>query len=287
MPPDPRSRLLRTRDRLARAALERPGGHRALATARRCIARLVEMELVDRSIAIASLTFTAAIPLLVVLAAYLPGIDRGSVADSMISRFALHGSSADLVRQVFAPPSTTRETVSIVGIVLLAFSALSFTRGLQRVYERAWRLPSLGIRATPSGLRWLAGLVAWAAIFRGLQSWLLEGAGPVLSVAVALTGGFVVWWFTPAVLLGGRVAWRRLVPTAALTAAAMTGLSAGSVVYMPHAIGDAAARYGPIGIAIALVSWLVACGFVVVSCAGVGAVLAEPPPPPPADRPAG
>ena len=60
-----------------------------------------------------------------------------------------------------------------------------------------------------------------------------------------------------------------------MTAAAATGVGAASIVYMPTAIGDAAGRYGEIGVAIALVSWLVVVGFAVVVCAAVGSVIVQ------------
>jgi membrane protein len=57
----------------------------------------------------------------------------------------------------------------------------------------------------------------------------------------------------------------------------MTAFSIGSVIYMPEAIAASAGHYGSIGVAIALVSWLVGAGFALVACAGVGAVLGEQP----------
>jgi membrane protein len=65
------------------------------------------------------------------------------------------------------------------------------------------------------------------------------------------------------------------VPTALITAVGMSALGTASIVYMPRAIADSADRYGMIGIAIALVSWLVGVGFVLVISAAVGAVLGE------------
>jgi hypothetical protein len=39
----------------------------------------------------------------------------------------------------------------------VVFSALSFARALQRLYEAAFRLPSLGgVRGTPSAVLWVA-----------------------------------------------------------------------------------------------------------------------------------
>ena len=73
-----------------------------------------------------------------------------------------------------------------------------------------------------------------------------------------------LWLWTPYLLLGKRVARARLRVTAVLTAASVTALSLVSIVYMPHVIASSADRFGAIGIAMALVSWLIGGAFVIV-----------------------
>lgn len=239
---------------------------------RACVDRIVRIQFVDRSIALGSLAFTALVPLLVIVGAYAPGSD--GIASTLIDRFELDGTSAQLVEQVFTPASgTTDSTISIVGVLLLTGSALSFTRGLQRLYELSWRLQARGWFGTLAGLKWLGMVAIWFGLFGGVRTWLLDHTGPLVSLIIALSTGGILWLFTPFVLLAGRVAWQKLVPTALLTAIGMTGLSIGSVIYMPGAIAESADRYGSIGIAIAIVSWLVGIGFVLTCCAAVGAVL--------------
>lgn len=239
---------------------------------RACVDRMVRIQFVDRSIALGSLAFTALVPLLVIVGAYAPGAD--GIADTLINRFELDGATAELVREVFTPPSgSTDGAVSILGVLLLTGSALSFTRGLQRLYELSWRLQARGWFGTVAGLKWLGIVAIWFGLFGSVRTWLLDHTGPLISLIIALSTGGVLWLFTPFVLLAGRVAWRKLVPTALLTSIGMTGLSIGSIVYMPGAIAESADRYGSIGIAIAIVSWLVGIGFVLTCCAAVGAVL--------------
>lgn len=247
----------------------------AVAFVRACLQRLVELEFVDRSVALASLTFTALIPLGVVVGSAVPGIQRKSFAASIVDRFDLDDRTANIVEQAFAPPANVHTSLSVLGVLLLIVSALSFTRGLQRAYETAWRLPRLGVRATPSGLMWLVGIIAFLSIFGGLRSAIVDLSRPVISVIVALVCSAVVWMYTPWILLSRRVPWRALVPTAALTATCMTCLSIGGIIYMPRSISSSAASYGTIGVAISLVSWFVGAGFILVGCAAVGAVLGE------------
>jgi membrane protein len=263
---DPRTLLhrpIRGRSVLARAA----------ELTRAILDRLVEIQWVDRSIALGSLAFTALVPLLVITAAYMPGAD--GIADELIDRFHLHGSTADLVRQVFAQPDDVKQSLSWLGVALLVGSSLSFTRALQRVYESAWRLPARGWRGTKAGLKWIGGIVLWLTVFAAVRNWLLDQTGPLGTLIILLTGDALLWLWSPWVLLSQRVHWHRLVPTALLASVAMTAFSIGSVVYMPDAIATSAEHYGSIGIAIALVSWLVGAGFALAATAAVGAVIGD------------
>jgi membrane protein len=240
------------------------------------IERLVELELFDRSVAIASQAFVAFVPFLVVAAAVLPIGNRGSYADTIVRRFDLHGSSADAVQTVFAKPAEVQSTLSGIGVFLLVISALSFCRAMQRMYEKAWRLAPMGIRHSGNHLLWLVLAAAYATVASTLNTAATEwlGAGGRLAVAAALSVG--LWLWTPYILLGRRIPRRSLRATAVMTASGMLLLSAASILYMPRTIAESAARFGPIGIAIALVSWLISAGFVLVIAAAFGAVLADP-----------
>lgn len=247
----------------------------ALELGRACLARVVEIEFVERSVALSSMAFTALIPMGVVVGSLSPATDGNGVASMIVRSFELDGQTRALVEGLFAPPDEVRSTVSVVGLVLVTVSALAFTRGLQRVYERSWRLPRLGVRGTPAGLAWLAAVALFVGVFAELRMTLIDAAGPVLATGVALSFSTVIWLVTPYTLLSRRVGWRPLLPTTILSALSMSTLGIGSTIYMPEAIANSAARYGEIGVTISLVSWLVAVGFVVVCCAAVGAVLAE------------
>ncbi len=64
-------------------------------------------------------------------------------------------------------------------------------------------------------------------------------------------------------------------PQALLTAVGLTCLGVAAVLYMPRAVGSAAAQFGFIGVAFALLSFLFAMFFVVVVTAAFGATLAQ------------
>src|SRR3954447_26609865 len=230
--------------------------------------RLVELAFVERSVALGSYAFTAAIPLLTVYGAVVEG---SGFADRLTKRFELHGSAATSVHEAFAPPGTVEQSLTVLSVLLLVVSALTLTRGLQRLYQAAYGLPPLGLRGTKWGLLWLALVPVFLEV-RALEAAVTHG---LLEAASAIAAGAACWTITPWLLLGRRLPLRVLLPGGLLTAVAMSALAVGSIVYMPHSVGTSAARYGLIGVAFAILSWLIVCGFALVGTAAAGAVLVK------------
>jgi membrane protein len=231
----------------------------------------IELQAFDRAVALAGQAFTALIPLLIVYGAVMSNHSGRDFADQIIAAFELKGAAAANIRQAFAPPTSVESSVSVFGIFLLIFSALAFTRALQRLYQIAWNQSSLGMRAAKWGLIWLGVIVITVTVRPVVLAW----SDGVLRLSLSLAFGGVLWLITPYVLLGRRVAWQRLAPTALLTALGMTVLAVCSAIWMPHSVAVSAAQFGTIGVAFALLSWLVGYGFVLVLAASGGAVIDE------------
>src|SRR3954462_14012702 len=126
------------------------------------------------------------------------------------------------------------------------------------------------MRNTPRAILWLAfiGLIFSA---RPLVTGPTSGAP---RVAVTLVLGVGAWLITPYLLLGRRVGWRPLMPSAVLTAIGMAGVGIWSVLWMPHTFAASAQQFGIIGIGFALMSWLFAASVVVVVATTRGAMIA-------------
>jgi membrane protein len=231
--------------------------------------RFVGVQGVDRSMAIGAQAYTALFPLLIVYGALLPR-DR-NFADTLIKRFDLSGTSAATVRQAFASTGTVEASLTVIGIVLLIYSALSFTRGLQRLYEGSFGLPTLGVRNTRFALLWLVVMCASAGV-RPLVLGIVNGLADTI---LSLTLSGVVWLLTPYLLLGRRVRWQHLAPVAVLSTIGMTGVGIWSVLWMPQAIATSSRQFGVIGVGFALLTWLVAIGGVLVAAATGGATIAD------------
>ena len=80
-------------------------------------------------------------------------------------------------------------------------------------------------------------------------------------------------WWSVHLLLGGRIAWTALIPTAIITGLCLVGFRAFTDVYLSRNIVSNFDRYGPIGVVFALLSWMI--GFAVVMLGGplVGEVI--------------
>jgi len=235
---------------------------------RRSFSRFVELEAFDRSMALAGQAFATLLPLLIVVATVSPR-DGDDLADTLIDSFDLSGASADTLDAAFAQPDAG---VSALGVPLLVISALSFTRALQRLYIRAWRIDKkLGLRGNIWGLEWLALFIAyWSA-----QPFLVGLFDGVLALIVSLSLSTALWLFTPWLLVAKQISWKRLLPQAILTAVGLAAVAIGCAVYLPRAIATASDDFGFLGVAFTILSLFFAVAFVLVATAALGTAIVE------------
>jgi uncharacterized BrkB/YihY/UPF0761 family membrane protein len=224
----------------------------------------------DRAVALASSALTALIPLTLLVGAILPQLGGQDTAERIIDRYDLTGGGAEAVRDIFSPAGGTSTSIGLVGAVLLIVAVLSFTRGMQRLFEQSWELAPLSVRNTLNGLRWAAAL----ALYLGISGWIhgVLGRGRLdltaSLVIMPLSGAFFVWsgW----ILSARRIPWRDLVPFGVIGAVAETCYSVGAAVYVPHLFSTYATRYGVIGAVFAMISSLFCVMLIIVASAAVG-----------------
>jgi len=246
-------RLTRARDRLDASA----AGH-----VRR---RATQFEMTNRALVLAGLSLMLLIPALVALSAVLPLGKDHSLAASWARHMGLSGQAARAVRQLFAPDTARGTSTLLSSLVTIGF-AYSWPAEIQRGYQRIWDLPSRGMRDGWRPLVWLGSLFVAIA---GVASSGAVAGGPEGALLVGVVGSPVVFlwtWWTQHLFLGGRTAYRRLIPGAVATTAGLAGLSLFNSVYLSSSITQNFDKYGPIGVVFALLSWLI--GFNVVMLGG-------------------
>lgn len=93
----------------------------------------------------------------------------------------------------------------------------------------------------------------------------------VVGVALQMVFAIPVWWLANRLLLNLRVGWRATFPGAVVSAAAQVDTGVAAAIWLPRLIERDASHYGVVGVAVALVSWLVVIAFVTVAGAVAGA----------------
>jgi membrane protein len=233
----------------------------------RCLRRFQAVEGFDRAIALSSLCFSAVIPLGIVTSGIVSDHDIGS---RLVDRFELEGKGATAVSDLFNANDELASGFSLFSAFLLLVAILSFSRAVQRLFERTWELPPLSVRNTKNGLIWVVGLVVYTAVAGVFRTELDDGLVEVVSAGFLLALGlaFVLW--SGVLLTDGRVSRRELLPAAILIVALGGILGIAGDIYVPRLFNSYASRYGAVGAVFALISWLFVLMVALVSATAVG-----------------
>ncbi len=238
--------------------------------------RLLEIEFIDRSVALAAKAFVSLFPALIIVTAITPDSVRQDVLDNLKRRFGVGGSAFEVVKQAFATPAATRAASGIIGTLLTLAFAVSFTTALQRTYLRAWRRPpGGGAKNKFRGAAWVGGVTALLLVISLMRKLLGVSAGQPSAWVVGLLGSTALWWWTARLMTRGEVCWRPLLPTAVVTGLGGWLYTLAASVWMPSNVTKNFAQFGAFGVALAFVTWFTGLAFVIVVAAVLGPALTD------------
>ena len=229
--------------------------------------RLNTVDFMNSSLQFAALAVLCLFPFLIIFSAK----SGGDARHALIARLGLDQQAARDVDQLMSSGRPAVTTLSIIGAAVVVFGAIGVASTLQLWYQRVYDQPPARrlTRQLASRLLWLAGLLGYLTIQDYTFIHLKHAGGarlPIYAATFVLAVPF--YWWTPHVLLLGRVAWRRLYPAAIATAVCVTGLGVFSAHVFSPQIVSSHADYGSIGVVIVLLSYLLALGV----CIHLGAV---------------
>ncbi|MEU6812048.1 YhjD/YihY/BrkB family envelope integrity protein [Streptomyces sp. NPDC046831] len=242
-------------------------GRLASGTAGRLWARLRAADFFGHSFQLAALAFLCFFPFLILLTAAV-GQDA---SDVLAGWLGLDQQAAEAVAALFRPGPGSG-TLTLVSVVLLIAGAIAVAGTLQSWYQFLFDVRPHWWRDLGAQLVWLAALVAYGAVQARAVAVL---ASPALKGLLGFAVALLFWWGTMRLLLTGTVAWRFLLPAALATDIGWTGLGVFSSRYFSATIVANNQKYGPVGVVMVIVSWLVAVGVVVHLGAVVGRAYAE------------
>ena len=235
----------------------------------RAVQRFQRIAGFDRALALASISLSALVPLLIVSGAVLAQIGAEDAADRVIDRYKLTGGGAEAVADLLSPASSST-SVDIFSALFVVVAMLSFTRAVQRLVEGTWELDPLGVRNTGNGLLWAGGFIAYLVATGWIHALVGRGSlelGASLLV-LPLTAVYFVWggW----ILSAKRIGRRDLLPFGVIGSVLVAAYSVGATVYVPRLFSSYAADYGVIGAVLAIISTLFCVMLVVVVSAVLG-----------------
>ncbi|GAA1779207.1 hypothetical protein GCM10009795_026630 [Nocardioides hankookensis] len=245
----------------------------------RLVNDFIKIEFIDRCMLIAAQGLLALIPMLVVLTAFFPHATSDVVR--VFSQATGVGSNGTQLLEGEVTTGQVRTQTGIFGFLITIFSATSFARAIQRMYERIWDQPHVGgVSGAQRCLLWLLGWMLTLQIIGALRR-IGDGVGGILGDGVGIVVQAlllsVIWWATSWVLLFGRVAWSQLALGALLTGVIGVVYNRGASVLMPPYVKANADQFGTLGVILAVSTWLIGFAAIMVGSALVGRVVTEDP----------
>lgn len=228
--------------------------------------QLSTADFMNSSFAFAALAVLSAFPFLAVSSAAL----GGDIRRAIVARMGLDVNATRAVDSLISTGDQAVATLTWVSAVILVLGGIGMASTLQSWYSRIYE------QTPPNGLLrhaayQLAGVTAFT-LYISSEVWLFDQAravgGDGLVFLITFVLAVLFWWWSAYMLLYRRVPLRRLFPAGVATGVCITGLGIVSKFVFSGQITSGQKSYGPAGVVIALISFLVGFGV----CLHLGAV---------------
>jgi membrane protein len=228
--------------------------------------QLSAADFMNSSFAFAALAVLSAFPFLAVSSSVL----GGDIRKAIVARMGLNIQATHDVDALIATGNQAVATLTWVSAIVLVLGGIGMASTLQSWYHRIYeQTPPKGL--LPHLAYQLAGVVAFA-LYISFEVWLFGKARPaggrVLVFLLTFLCAVLFWWWSTYMLLFRQVPLRRLLPAGVATGICITGLGIVSSIVFSGQITSGQDSYGPAGVVITLISFLVGFGV----CLHLGAV---------------
>jgi uncharacterized BrkB/YihY/UPF0761 family membrane protein len=229
-------------------------------------AHLSTADFMNSSFAFAALAVLSAFPFLAVSSTVV----GGDIRRSIVARMGLNAQAARDIDGLIATGNQAIATLTWFSAVVLVLGGIGMASTLSAWYHRIYE------RTPPKGplqhfAYWSLGVVAFT-LYISLQVELFDWARPVggrgLIFVLTFVTSTLFWWWSSYMLLYRQVPLRQMIPAGVATGACITGLGVVSSLFFSGQVTSGQRSYGPAGVVIALITFLVGFGV----CLHAGAV---------------
>jgi membrane protein len=228
--------------------------------------QLSAADFMNSSFAFAALAVLSAFPFLAVSSSVL----GGDIRKAIVARMGLNAQATHDVDGLIATGNQAVATLTWVSAIVLVLGMVGMASTLQTWYHRIYE------QTPPKGFHrhvayQLAGVAAFT-LYISFEVWLFAKVRPAggSGLIFLLTFVFAVlfWWWSAYMLLYRQVPLRRLFPAGVASGVCITGLGMVSSLLFSDQVTSGQRSYGPAGVVLALISFLVGFGV----CLHAGAV---------------
>jgi membrane protein len=229
-------------------------------------AHLSTADFMNSSFAFAALAVLSAFPFLAVSSSVI----GGDIRQAIVARMGLNARAAHDIDGLIATGNQAVATLTWLSAIVLVLGGIGMASTLSAWYHRIYeRTPSKGFLRH---LAYQAGGVVAFTLYISFQVELFDKAREVGGRGLVFLLTFVTaalfWWWSSYMLLYRQVPMRQMFPAGVATAACITGLAIVSAFFFSDQVTSGQKSYGPAGVVIALITFLVGFGV----CLHAGAV---------------
>jgi membrane protein len=229
-------------------------------------AHLSTADFMNSSFAFAALAVLSAFPFLAVTSSVI----GGDIRQAIVARMGLNTEAKHDVDALIAHGNQAVAALTWFSAIVLVAGGIGMASTLSVWYHRIYE------QTAPRGLLrhlvyQLAGVAAFT-LYISFEVWLFGKVRPWGGSALIFVLTFVLavlfWWWSAYMLLYGQVPLRQMFPAGVATGACITGLGIVSSFFFSDQVVSGQRSYGPAGVVITLITFLVGFGV----CLHAGAV---------------
>jgi uncharacterized BrkB/YihY/UPF0761 family membrane protein len=202
------------------------------------------------------------------------GGDTNALAERLVARMHLTGDMAEIVRQTFGTASDNLVAATVGVVISFLFWGIGIGQLYRDVYTRAWHVETAQATDQVLFTIWYFVTCGFLGAMSAATTEAASSKRP-LFIPVWFATAILYWLWTPRFLLHRKVPTRKLLPGALLGAFVLGGTVGTAPLWMGPTLNQNAQAFGPFGVVLALLAFMLIAITISMVCAVFGPVWEE------------